>query len=722
MSSFNTSYLLTKGNEFFAKLKILFRSKQFDSFYKQENGKETSAIYKQKKIWDTVYSFAIFAISIFFLLDLAGRTVCIRLIFSFSLIYLCLKKYVTISFGNINFLKISGIIEGLFCPVVFTFMKADKVPEILSFNFFAFISCTYLTNNTLLQSLFGVYYSSLSVYALQKGCSNYFDIGIPLFLLSSFIIFVKGVNDNLFNREILGEQEARILAENSLQNKTLFVASISHDLKNPLNAIIGSVEMLKDSPRLSENEKRMLNAASYSGKILLYLVGNILDLSKIETGKFDISNGPMRISFEIGKIAEIEQEIARQKGINMYIRYLSPIPKVVLSDPMRFAQILINLIGNSVKFTSQGFVGLIIRWIKNGQKNSSLSEMIILPEEYFIVASKIFIPSPEKAAISNQQKKLERSVLSLEESPSERQVQDSFDETPNEQQDKNDVTPFQQESLSKLHCISRSHPIMITTSDQIIPVDSMHNFEDGGIDMGQDIGQELDLEMENCLGATGTLILDIIDSGIGMTLEETQKLFQPFSQANSTVRKKYGGTGLGLWITKQLITLMQGKIEVRSEKGKGTVFRISIPMQVSRTDSKTSLNDYQKKGSPEKRRKSTRLVGDLKINGVIRFMRSSNTEKFMRILILEAAGYEDELKLKEIIKQLKDHNCEVCYSSYDRVFTTMQKEQYEFDLVLAITCSSVKAQQVYELKNSVEAKIGKPIALAILSGILYLFH
>ena len=76
----------------------------------------------------------------------------------------------------------------------------------------------------------------------------------------------------------------------------------------------------------------------------------------------------------------------------------------------------------------------------------------------------------------------------------------------------------------------------------------------------------------------GHLIIEVIDTGIGMSQEGVSKLFKPFSQANKGIQSKYGGTGLGLWITNKIVTLMKGKIKVFSELNKGTRFLISIPV------------------------------------------------------------------------------------------------------------------------------------------------
>ena len=111
-----------------------------------------------------------------------------------------------------------------------------------------------------------------------------------------------------------------------------------------------------------------------------------------------------------------------------------------------------------------------------------------------------------------------------------------------------------------------------------------------------DFGEEEELNY----GDSGILIIDIIDTGIGMTKEELKKLFQPFSQANSSIKQNFGGTGLGLWITKQIVQLMCGVIEVKSQHNKGTRFRIAIPLQLTKENklrSSGSLSEAKPKKS-----------------------------------------------------------------------------------------------------------------------------
>ena len=175
-------------------------------------------------------------------------------------------------------------------------------------------------------------------------------------------------------------------SESQIKNKGLLVASLSHDLKNPLSAILGSLDMLKESLNLTEKDQSNIMTASYSGEIMTYLIGNILDISKIENGKFDIDMIPMDIIEEISKIFKIEGDLCRKKKINLCKKVLSPIPNLVYGDPMRFSQIVINIIGNSLKFTSKGYIGLVLTWTNSVEqaKNKDRYNVLIPPEEYFM--------------------------------------------------------------------------------------------------------------------------------------------------------------------------------------------------------------------------------------------------------------------------------------------------------------------------------------------------
>lgn len=150
---------------------------------------------------------------------------------------------------------------------------------------------------------------------------------------------------------------ARVAADAANQSKTAFLANMSHEIRTPLGAILGFVDLLKDASDQSERDE-YARIISRNGKALTKLIDDILDLSKIEAGRLEIEQLDFRLDEVLGDIRELFQENARGKGINFSVNMAAGTPNFLRSDPTRLRQILINLIGNAIKFTSSGFVSL----------------------------------------------------------------------------------------------------------------------------------------------------------------------------------------------------------------------------------------------------------------------------------------------------------------------------------------------------------------------------
>ncbi len=428
-------------------------------------------------------------------------------------------------------------------------------------------------------------------------------------------------------------EHTRHQAQAELRSKGMFVTSVTHDLKNPISSIQGSIDMLKTSRGLSEEDKKELTTASYSCQILLYLIGNITDITKMEAGKFDIDRVPMSISEELGKIVQIESEISKRKNLSLHKRVLTPLPTSVYGDPMRFSQVLINLIGNAIKFTSHGYVGLVFRWANNVNEAKNFEYLdpeaeepsIIPPDDFFVGRSssnKVPTRKSKPSHTSLEMLRVERPIHKLTADPSPMHKYDvggeEFEDSVRKRMEKYDISTQKREfrlgsqtemrRLETKPCCCGSpkrrissgdnHPRRGTTTgwlrakDQPACDDSSELVEvqrsprhAGSCTLFEQVGEELAQgeEFED-----GLLVIDVIDTGVGMSKEEMMKLFQPFSQANRDIRRQFGGTGLGLWITKQLLTLMNGLIQVDSEQKRGTRFRVTIPFKVAAEKDGTS--------------------------------------------------------------------------------------------------------------------------------------
>lgn len=173
------------------------------------------------------------------------------------------------------------------------------------------------------------------------------DYGNLMFYEGSFVDITE-------HKKIEKAERERKAAEAANQAKSIFLANMSHEIRTPMNAILGFSEILLNSSRNSE-EKRLLKTIYSSGQSLLTLINDILDLSKIESGKFELYWEPVSIERLFNEIYQIFSYKALEKGLEIQINIENNIPGII-SDETRLRQILINLTGNAVKFTDKGYI------------------------------------------------------------------------------------------------------------------------------------------------------------------------------------------------------------------------------------------------------------------------------------------------------------------------------------------------------------------------------
>lgn len=240
-------------------------------------------------------------------------------------------------------------------------------------------------------------------------------------------------------------QKAIDSAHNANRAKSEFLANMSHEIRTPMNAILGFSELLKGLIA-DGRAQSYLQAITSSGRTLLSLINDILDLSKIEAGKLVLEYDALDVRVILHDVQHIFTQKAEQKGIELKLEISPDLPRSLLLDEVRLRQILFNVVGNALKFTERGSVTV-------------------------------------RASVGARYEE-----------------RDSIE-----------------------------------------------------------------------------LLLEVEDSGIGISEDQQQRIFEAFSQQAGQSTKKYGGTGLGLSITKRLVEMMNGQISIRSQIGEGSLFKFSFP-------------------------------------------------------------------------------------------------------------------------------------------------
>lgn len=315
-------------------------------------------------------------------------------------------------------------------------------------------------------------YSFISAIALQTG--QVIEVALLSFALADRINIAKQDKVETMRRLMEKERRAIVERESHLRTrltrqredliarqqlvkaraeslaKSQFLAVMSHEIRTPMNGVLGMAELMQDSS-LTMVQRQYLGVIENSAKALLSIINDILDYSKIETGKLDIEAIDFDLERLVLECTAVFSVTAEKKGLQLFSSLAPGTPICVRSDPARLRQILLNLLGNAFKFTEQGRVGL-----------------------------------------------------------------------------------------------------------RVLPV------EKSGL-------------------GDWTLRFEVSDTGLGLTQEQQGRLFQAFSQADSSTTRKFGGTGLGLSISRKLAELLGGQIGVESEPGVGSTFWFTITCPAAST-------------------------------------------------------------------------------------------------------------------------------------------
>jgi signal transduction histidine kinase/CheY-like chemotaxis protein len=191
----------------------------------------------------------------------------------------------------------------------------------------------------------------------------------------------------------LSEQEihkARELAENSMKVKEVFLANMSHEIRTPMNAILGFTRLLYET-ELSNEQKSFIDAIHFSGENLLVIINDILDLSKIGSGKLKMEKCEFQLNELVSGIIAILKPKAQEKGLQLTAKIDAAVPPFVKGDPVRLNQILVNLINNAIKFTEKGGIYVEVKSTGTTEKESLI--------EFVVKDTGIGIPDDKRSII-----------------------------------------------------------------------------------------------------------------------------------------------------------------------------------------------------------------------------------------------------------------------------------------------------------------------------------
>ncbi len=162
-------------------------------------------------------------------------------------------------------------------------------------------------------------------------------------------------------------ESATLIAEAAVKAKQQFLSNMSHEIRTPMNAIIGFTKVVLNT-ELSTKQKEYLNAIKMSGDSLIVLINDILDLAKVDAGKMIFEKIPFKLASSISAMLHLFESKILEKNLVLIKEYDERIPKVLMGDPLRLHQIILNLVSNAVKFTSQGSITVSVRMLSEDEK------------------------------------------------------------------------------------------------------------------------------------------------------------------------------------------------------------------------------------------------------------------------------------------------------------------------------------------------------------------
>ncbi len=210
------------------------------------------------------------------------------------------------------------------------------------------------------------------------------DLGIPYqyVAISIDITAQKTLELELIEAKVFAElateiaEEARNSAEEAVKSKQQFLSNMSHEIRTPMNAIIGFTKVVLKT-ELTAKQKEYLLAIKMSGDALIVLINDILDLAKVDAGKMTFEKTPFKLNLSITAMLHLFETKIQEKNLKLIVNYDNNIPEVLVGDPVRLHQIILNLVSNAVKFTNKGKITVSINLISEDAEKVSIKFSVI---------------------------------------------------------------------------------------------------------------------------------------------------------------------------------------------------------------------------------------------------------------------------------------------------------------------------------------------------------